>query len=82
MTTEFLTIDPSALDAVTGGRMEQGPKTASPKVQQALQQCSQQFMQGCQTIAQQKQSSQQNTMGMMQQLMQGGGGGHGGHGAG
>lgn len=77
MTPDFPAIDRTALDAVTGGRIEQGPKTASPQVQQALAQCSQQFMQGCQVIAQQKQASQQNTMGAMQQMMQMGRGGRG-----
>ncbi|HEY3804193.1 MAG TPA: hypothetical protein VGL61_16365 [Kofleriaceae bacterium] len=74
---ELEPIEAYALEAVVGGRVDAGPKTADPKVTQAFQQCSQSFQQGCQSIAQGKQQSQQGMMQMLQQ-MRGGGGPSGG----
>ncbi len=69
MWTEVLVaIEPAELEAVVGGRISSGDKTCDPKVQQTLQQCTTAFQQGCQTIAQGKQKSDQDMQGMMQQL--------------
>jgi hypothetical protein len=77
MTNEVLiAIEHAALDAVTGGRIDAGPKTCDPKVSQALTATSQAFQQGCQAIAQGKQQSEQQLTGMMQQMAQGKGGAH------
>jgi hypothetical protein len=77
-------IETTALEAVTGGRMDAGPETASPETTKALAQCSQAFVQGCQQISQAKtqtdQSWQQMIGQMVQQKAQGGGGGGDPHG--
>jgi hypothetical protein len=82
---EVATIDPNALQYVTGGRIDAGPQTVDPKVMQAFQQGSQAVQQGLQSIAQGKQQAQSQVMQMVQQMAGGGGGGPssaggGGHG--
>jgi hypothetical protein len=66
----LLAIEPDALEAVVGGRVDAGPKTVDPKVSQTFQQCTQAFQQGCQQIAQGKQQGDQQLQGMMQQIAQ------------
>lgn len=75
----LFTIELAALEAVTGGRIDAGPQTASPDVTKALAQCTQSFQQGCQQIAQAKQAGDQGMQQVLGQVMQqkmGGGGGH------
>jgi hypothetical protein len=80
---EVATLDTTALQYVTGGRIDAGPQTVDPKVMQAFQQGSQAFQQGCQAFVQKKQQDDSQTSQMMQQMMGGGrgkGGGQGGQG--
>lgn len=75
-------IDNTALQYVTGGRIDAGPQTVAPNVLQAFQQGSQAFQQGCQAFVQKKQQDESQTSQMMQQMMGGGGKpGGGGRGA-
>jgi|KBSMisStaDraftv2_1062788.scaffolds.fasta_scaffold1151954_2 hypothetical protein len=80
LTDTLIAIETAALEAVTGGRLDAGPKTASPQTTQALAQCSQAFVQGCQQIAQAKQAEGQGMQQVLGQALQskmgGGGGGH------
>ncbi|HEX4450220.1 MAG TPA: hypothetical protein VH143_05070 [Kofleriaceae bacterium] len=78
---EVATIDNTALQYVTGGRIDAGPQTVDPKVMQAFQQGSQAFQQGCQSFVQKKQQDDSQSMQMVQQMMGGGGKGGGGRGA-
>jgi hypothetical protein len=77
---EVATLDTTALQYVTGGRIDAGPQTVAPNVLQAFQQGSQAFQQGCQAFVQKKQQDESQTSQMMQQMMGGGGGGGGGRG--
>ena len=80
---EVATIDTTALQYITGGRIDAGPQTVAPNVLQAFQQGSQAFKDGCQAFVQKKQQDESQTGQMMQQMMgAGGGGGRGAQGQG
>ncbi len=79
---DVATIDSTALQYVTGGRIDAGPQTVAPNVLQAFQQGSQAFQQGCQAFVQKKQQDESQNQQMMQQMMGGGAGAGAGAGAG
>jgi hypothetical protein len=70
-TDAFVSIGSSALEAVTGGRLEHGPATVDPSVLQGMQQLAQAVSGVGQNLAQAKTQNQQQMQQMVQQMMQG-----------
>ena len=70
MADELMTIDPDALDAVTGGRYTAGPEQVSPALVQGIGELAKAVMQVGQSLAAVKQQSEGQKLQMLQQLMQ------------
>ena len=70
MADELLTIDPSALDAVTGGRYTQGPDTIKPQLVQAIGELAKAVSGVGQGLAAVKQQSEGQRLQFFQQMMQ------------
>lgn len=71
----FQTLQPSALEHVTGGRHTQGPPQIDPSLVQAIGELAKAVQGVGQNLAQAKQANAQQAMGAIQQLMQAKGGG-------
>jgi len=70
----FETVEPGALDAVTGGRIEHGPVQIDPALIQGIGELAKAVTAVGQNLAQASQANAQGAMQMMQQMMQAKGG--------
>jgi hypothetical protein len=69
MADELETIDPTALEAVTGGRYQRGPAQIDPKLIQGIAELAKAVQAVGQGLAQAKQQSSGQMMQMMQEMM-------------